>query len=73
MLNQYMRKSSMIAIFVNIKMQKMYICRFILYQFMKMSSMVVINETNNLHGQLITCLQFQTVINAWGTLEKCYR
>ena len=45
-----MRKSSMIAIFVNIKMQKMYICRFILYQFMKMSSMVVINETNNLHG-----------------------
>ena len=32
-----------------------------------------VNETNNLHGQLITCLQFQTVINAWGTLEKCYR
>ena len=53
----------MIAIYVNIKLQKMYICIFILYQFMKMSTMVVINETNNLHGQLITCLQFQTVIN----------
>ena len=44
----------MIAIFVNIKMQKMYICRFILYQFIKISSMFVINVTNNLYGQLIT-------------------
>ena len=44
----------MIVIYVKIKLQKMYICRFILYQFIKISSMFVINVTNNLYGQLIT-------------------
>ena len=38
-LNLSTRKSSTIVIYVNMKLQKMNICRFILYQFMKISSM----------------------------------